>query len=97
MQNMTVNEACRNQKVVYLPRAVKVEDVLSILISNNHNGFPVIDLAISGETLVILLILRVTYWYFCSRSRIFNIVHYLLKVASANQAQSFRICEARLQ
>ncbi|KAL2530482.1 Chloride channel protein CLC-d [Forsythia ovata] len=58
MRNMTAKEACGNQKVVYFPRVVKVSDVLSILRSNNHNGFPVIDHTRSGETLVIGLILR---------------------------------------
>ncbi|XP_073137026.1 chloride channel protein CLC-d isoform X1 [Henckelia pumila] len=58
MRNMTAKEACGNQKVVYFPRIVKVVDVLSILRSNNHNGFPVIDHSRNGETLVIGLILR---------------------------------------
>ncbi|KAG8373056.1 hypothetical protein BUALT_Bualt12G0131100 [Buddleja alternifolia] len=58
MRNMTAKEACGNQQVVYFPRVVKVVDVLSILRSNNHNGFPVIDHTRSGETLVIGLILR---------------------------------------
>ncbi|GFZ22036.1 chloride channel D [Actinidia rufa] len=44
-------------RVVYFPRVVKVADVVSILKSNNHNGFPVID-SKSGETLVIGLMLR---------------------------------------
>ncbi|KAL0287701.1 UNVERIFIED_CONTAM: Chloride channel protein CLC-d [Sesamum calycinum] len=58
MRNITAKEACGNQQVVYFPRVVKVMDVLSILKSNNHNGFPVIDHTRSGETLVIGLILR---------------------------------------
>ncbi|GER25091.1 chloride channel clc [Striga asiatica] len=58
MRNMTAKEACGHQQVVYFPRVVKVVDVLSILRSNNHNGFPVIDHTRSGETLVIGLILR---------------------------------------
>lgn len=58
MRNMTAKEACGNQKVVYFSRVVKVADVLYILRSNNHNGFPVIDHTRSGETLVIGLILR---------------------------------------
>ncbi|XP_042030171.1 chloride channel protein CLC-d-like isoform X2 [Salvia splendens] len=58
MRNMTAKEASGNQQVVYFPRVVKVVDVLSILRSNNHNGFPVIDHTRSGETLVIGLILR---------------------------------------
>ncbi|KAM7466789.1 hypothetical protein LguiB_014351 [Lonicera macranthoides] len=58
MRTMTAKEACGNQKVAYLPRIVKVGDVVSILRSNNHNGFPVIDHTRSGETLVIGLILR---------------------------------------
>ncbi|KAL7220476.1 hypothetical protein ACSBR2_013372 [Camellia fascicularis] len=44
--------------VVYLPRVVKVADVVFILKSNDHNGFPVIDHARSGETLVTGLMLR---------------------------------------
>ncbi|KAG6420135.1 hypothetical protein SASPL_116654 [Salvia splendens] len=58
MRSMTAKEASGNQQVVYFPRVVKVVDVLSILRSNNHNGFPVIDHTRSGETLVIGLILR---------------------------------------
>ncbi|KAK1380084.1 Chloride channel protein [Heracleum sosnowskyi] len=58
MRQMTAKEACGNHKVVYFPRVVKVADVVSILRSNSHNGFPVIDHTRSGETLVIGLILR---------------------------------------
>ncbi|PSR85372.1 Chloride channel protein like [Actinidia chinensis var. chinensis] len=57
MRKMKAKEAFGNQKVVYFPRVVKVADVVSILKSNNHNGFPVID-SKSGETLVIGLMLR---------------------------------------
>ncbi|PSS01450.1 Chloride channel protein like [Actinidia chinensis var. chinensis] len=57
MRKMKAKEACGNQKVVYFPRVVKVADVVSILKSNNHNGFPVID-SRSGETLVIGIMLR---------------------------------------
>ncbi|CAH9136647.1 unnamed protein product [Cuscuta epithymum] len=58
MRYMTAKEASRNQKVVYFPRIVEVKDIVSILRSNNHNGFPVIDHTRNGETLVIGLILR---------------------------------------
>ncbi|XP_011621417.1 chloride channel protein CLC-d isoform X1 [Amborella trichopoda] len=58
MRKMTAKEACTNQKVVYFPRIVKVADLVSVLRSNKHNGFPVIDHSRSGETLVIGLILR---------------------------------------
>ncbi|KAL3641995.1 hypothetical protein CASFOL_012810 [Castilleja foliolosa] len=58
MRTMTAKEASGHQQVVYFPRVVKVVDILSILRSNNHNGFPVIDHTRSGETLVIGLILR---------------------------------------
>ncbi|KAB2009439.1 hypothetical protein ES319_D10G167000v1 [Gossypium barbadense] len=58
MRKMTAKEACRNQKVLSLPRVVKVADVVSILQSNKHNGFPVIDHTRNGETLVIGLMLR---------------------------------------
>lgn len=58
MRHMTAKEACGNQNVVYFPRVVKVADLVSILRSNDHNGFPVVDHARSGETLVIGLILR---------------------------------------
>ncbi|KAI4342755.1 hypothetical protein MLD38_027340 [Melastoma candidum] len=58
MRKMTAREACGNQKVVSLPRIVKVSDLVSILHSNKHNGFPVIDHARNGETLVIGLALR---------------------------------------
>ncbi|XP_043691449.1 chloride channel protein CLC-d-like [Telopea speciosissima] len=58
MRNMTAKEACRNQKVVYFPRVVKVSDVVSVLRSSKHNGFPVVDHQGNGESLVIGLILR---------------------------------------
>ncbi|KAH1046754.1 hypothetical protein J1N35_037538 [Gossypium stocksii] len=58
MRKMTAKEACGNQKVLSLPRVVKVADVVSILQSNKHNGFPVIDHTRNGETLVIGLMLR---------------------------------------
>ncbi|XP_012574363.1 chloride channel protein CLC-d isoform X2 [Cicer arietinum] len=58
MRNMTAKEACGSGRVVSLPRVVKVSDVVSILQSNKHNGFPVIDHTRSGERLVIGLVLR---------------------------------------
>ncbi|XP_022721873.1 chloride channel protein CLC-d-like isoform X5 [Durio zibethinus] len=58
MRKMTARDACGNQKVLSLPRVVKVADVVSILRSNKHNGFPVIDHTRNGETLVIGLMLR---------------------------------------
>ncbi|XP_031396611.1 chloride channel protein CLC-d isoform X1 [Punica granatum] len=58
MRKMTAKEASGNQKVVSLPRIAKVADIVSILRSNKHNGFPVIDHARGGETLVIGLMLR---------------------------------------
>ncbi|CAJ1925424.1 unnamed protein product [Sphenostylis stenocarpa] len=58
MRNMTAKEACGSGRVVSFPRVVKVSDVLSILRSNKHNGFPVIDHTRSGEPLVIGLVLR---------------------------------------
>ncbi|XP_071937933.1 chloride channel protein CLC-d-like isoform X5 [Coffea arabica] len=58
MRSMTAKDACANQKVVYFPRVVKVSDIVSILRSNMHNGFPVIDHTRNGETLVIGLMLR---------------------------------------
>ncbi|XP_050217220.1 chloride channel protein CLC-d isoform X2 [Mercurialis annua] len=58
MRTMTAREACGNQKVVSFPRVAKVADVVSILQSNKHNGFPVIDHTRNGETLVIGLVLR---------------------------------------
>ncbi|KAF2284164.1 hypothetical protein GH714_019676 [Hevea brasiliensis] len=45
-------------KVISFPRVAKVADVVSILRSNKHNGFPVIDHTRNGETLVIGLVLR---------------------------------------
>ncbi|KAJ4956406.1 hypothetical protein NE237_013189 [Protea cynaroides] len=56
MRNMAAKEACRNQKVVYFPRVVKVAEVVSVLRSSKHNGFPVVQG--NRETLVIGLILR---------------------------------------
>ncbi|KAL4273258.1 hypothetical protein GQ457_13G005980 [Hibiscus cannabinus] len=58
MRKRTAREACGNQKVLSLPRVVKVADVVSILQSNEHNGFPVIDHTRNGERLVIGLMLR---------------------------------------
>ncbi|XP_054805887.1 chloride channel protein CLC-d-like [Prosopis cineraria] len=58
MRNMTAREACGSGMVVSFPRVVKVADVVSILRSNKHNGFPVIDHTRSGEPLVIGLVLR---------------------------------------
>ncbi|XP_010255989.1 PREDICTED: chloride channel protein CLC-d isoform X2 [Nelumbo nucifera] len=58
MRKMTAKEACRNQKVVSFPRVVKVADIVSILQSSKHNGFPVVDHTKNGEALVIGLILR---------------------------------------
>ncbi|XP_021907037.1 chloride channel protein CLC-d-like [Carica papaya] len=58
MRKMTAKEACGTQKVISLPRVVKVADVISILQSNKHNGFPVIDQVRNGETIVIGLVLR---------------------------------------
>ncbi|KAL5541604.1 hypothetical protein UlMin_009314 [Ulmus minor] len=57
LRNMTAKEAC-GRRVISFPRVVKVADVVSILRSNKHNGFPVIDHTRSGETLVIGLMLR---------------------------------------
>ncbi|GAB4851112.1 hypothetical protein Ancab_030406 [Ancistrocladus abbreviatus] len=58
MRNMMAKEASGSRKVVSLPRVVKVADVVSILRSNEHNGFPVIDHLRSGETVVMGLMLR---------------------------------------
>ncbi|GAV74798.1 CBS domain-containing protein/Voltage_CLC domain-containing protein [Cephalotus follicularis] len=58
MRKITAKEACGNQKVISFPRVVKVADVVSVLQSNVHNGFPVIDHTRSGETIVIGLVLR---------------------------------------
>ncbi|KAF6154241.1 hypothetical protein GIB67_036459 [Kingdonia uniflora] len=53
MRKMAAKEACRNQKVVYFPRVVKVADMVSVLQNNKHNGFPVSYHAIS-HVLVLL-------------------------------------------
>ncbi|KAJ7954905.1 Chloride channel protein [Quillaja saponaria] len=58
MRNMIAKEACGSRRVVSLPRVVKVADVVSILRSNEHNGFPVVDHTRSGESLIIGLVLR---------------------------------------
>lgn len=58
MRRMRPKEASRSGKVVSLPRVVKVADVVSILRSNKHNGFPVIEHTRSGEPLVMGLMLR---------------------------------------
>ncbi|KAL8171357.1 hypothetical protein V2J09_023161 [Rumex salicifolius] len=58
MRKVIAKDACGNRQVVSLPRVVKVMDLVSILRSNDHNGFPVIDHTRSGETIVIGLMLR---------------------------------------
>ncbi|XP_073006449.1 chloride channel protein CLC-d isoform X2 [Typha latifolia] len=58
MRSMTAKEACKNQKVACFSRIVKVADLVSVLRSNKHNGFPVVDHKPNGDTLVIGLILR---------------------------------------
>ncbi|KAL6893694.1 hypothetical protein ACP4OV_007792 [Aristida adscensionis] len=58
MRNMNARDACKNQKVVCLPRVSRVVDIVSVLRTNKHNGFPVVDRGQSGESLVIGLILR---------------------------------------
>ncbi|XP_023006123.1 chloride channel protein CLC-d isoform X2 [Cucurbita maxima] len=57
MRKITAKEAC-GKRVVSFPRVVKVADIVSILRSNRHNGFPVIDYSRNGETRVIGLMLR---------------------------------------
>ncbi|XP_047334028.1 chloride channel protein CLC-d-like [Impatiens glandulifera] len=58
MRYIKAKDACGSQRVVYFPCIVRVADIVSILKSNNHNGFPVIDHKRNGETLVIGLMLR---------------------------------------
>ncbi|KAK9076896.1 hypothetical protein SSX86_005231 [Deinandra increscens subsp. villosa] len=58
MRKMTAKEACGNQKISSFTRVVKVADAVTILRTNNHNGFPVVDHSRNGETMVIGLILR---------------------------------------
>ncbi|RCV41365.1 hypothetical protein SETIT_9G129800v2 [Setaria italica] len=57
MRNMNAKDACKNQKVVCLPRVSRVVDIVSVLRTNKHNGFPVVDRGQNGES-VIGLILR---------------------------------------
>ncbi|MCO5557006.1 hypothetical protein L7F22_010561 [Adiantum nelumboides] len=58
MRKTQAKETCQSQKVVYFSRVSKVGHIVSVLQSNNHHGFPVIDKLQSGETVVIGLILR---------------------------------------
>ncbi|KAI5073169.1 hypothetical protein GOP47_0011182 [Adiantum capillus-veneris] len=58
MRKTQAKETCQSQKVVYFNRVSKVGHIVSVLQSNNHHGFPVIDKLQSGETVVIGLILR---------------------------------------
>ncbi|VAH95415.1 unnamed protein product [Triticum turgidum subsp. durum] len=58
MRNMNAKDACKNQKVVCLPRVSRVVDIVSVLQSNKHNGFPIVERGQNGESLVIGLILR---------------------------------------
>ncbi|XP_042450510.1 chloride channel protein CLC-d-like isoform X1 [Zingiber officinale] len=58
MRNMTVREVCKNQKVVSIARIAKVGEIISVLRSTKHNGFPVVDQGYNGETHIIGLILR---------------------------------------
>ncbi|CAD5189924.1 unnamed protein product [Musa acuminata subsp. malaccensis] len=53
LRNRAAKEACKNQKV----SATTKIDIISVLWSNKHNGFPVIDHEQNGEALVIGLIL----------------------------------------
>ncbi|CAL9063068.1 unnamed protein product [Musa banksii] len=53
LRNRAAKEACKNQKV----SATSKIDIISVLWSNKHNGFPVIDHEQNGEALVIGLIL----------------------------------------
>ncbi|XP_062214905.1 chloride channel protein CLC-d-like [Phragmites australis] len=57
MRNINAKDACK-QKVVCLPRVSRVVDIISVLRTNKHNGFPVVDRGQNGESLVIGLILR---------------------------------------
>ncbi|KAL5701852.1 hypothetical protein ACHQM5_027145 [Ranunculus cassubicifolius] len=58
LRNMTAKEACKRQQVVSFSRVVKVADVVSVLRTNKHNGFPVVENGRNGEGLVVGLILR---------------------------------------
>ncbi|XP_006650436.2 chloride channel protein CLC-d isoform X1 [Oryza brachyantha] len=58
MRNLSAKDACKNQKVVSLPRVSRIVDIISVLRSNKHNGYPVVDHGQNGESLVIGLILR---------------------------------------
>ncbi|KAH0450334.1 hypothetical protein IEQ34_021026 [Dendrobium chrysotoxum] len=58
MRNMIAQEACKNQQVISFPRIVKVSEILYVLRSNKHNGFPVVGHGRNGEELVIGLMLR---------------------------------------
>ncbi|XP_047315307.1 chloride channel protein CLC-d-like isoform X2 [Impatiens glandulifera] len=58
MRYIKAKDACRSQQVLYFPRIVKVADIVSMLKSNKHNGYPVIDHKRNGETLVIGIMLR---------------------------------------
>ncbi|KAH7447178.1 hypothetical protein KP509_01G095400 [Ceratopteris richardii] len=58
MRKKQAREACQSQKVVCFNHISKVGHIVSVLQSNNHHGFPVVNRLQSGETVVIGLILR---------------------------------------
>ncbi|CAK9203106.1 hypothetical protein BDL97_14G008000 [Sphagnum fallax] len=58
MRNMSAKYTIGTKKVIQFSRISKVGHIVSVLRSNNHNGFPVIDWLHNGETVVIGLILR---------------------------------------
>ncbi|CAM6082441.1 unnamed protein product [Calypogeia fissa] len=58
MRNRTAKEASGLNKVVHFSRVAQVGEIVSVLSSNSHNGFPVIEQLRSGESVVIGLILR---------------------------------------
>lgn len=58
MRNMIAQEACKSQTVISFPRVAKVSEILYVLRSNKHNGFPVVSHGRNGEEIVIGLMLR---------------------------------------
>lgn len=58
MRNMTAKEAVSTKKVVQFSRISKISQIVAVLRSTNHHGFPVIDKLETGEPVVTGLILR---------------------------------------
>lgn len=58
MRTLAAKDAISTRKVVQFSRVSKVSQIVAVLRSTDHNGFPVVDNLDTGEPVVIGLILR---------------------------------------